>query len=279
MQLCRTVAQVRALRPRFERLGFVPTMGSLHDGHLGLIRRAKATCGAVAVSVFVNPIQFAPGEDLERYPRDLERDLELAQGAGADFVFAPEPSELYPAGFSSRVDVGLTHGAENAARPGHFSGVATVVAKLFNIVQPTVAVFGQKDAEQCAVIRRLAADLDLPVKIDIAPTAREPDGLAMSSRNSYLSPVERAAAAAVSRALGAAQARFHSGERDPDVLRIAVAAVLDAEPLAQTQYVAFADPDSLAPLSTPARRMLLSLAVRFGRTRLIDNVLLDAGGI
>jgi pantoate--beta-alanine ligase len=154
-----------------------------------------------------------------------------------------------------------------------------VVAKLFNIVQPTVALFGQKDAEQCAVIRRLVADLDLPVKIDIAPTAREPDGLAMSSRNRYLSPVERAAAAAVSRALGAAQARFHSGERDPDVLRIAVAAVLDAEPLAQTQYVAFADPDSLAPLSTPARRMLLSLAVRFGRTRLIDNVLLDAGGI
>ena len=275
MELCTTVAQVRQARPGFPSLGFVPTMGFLHEGHLGLIRRAKAACGAVAVSIFVNPIQFAPGEDLERYPRDLERDLALAQAAGADFVFAPEPSELYPAGFSTRVDVGLTDGAENRARPGHFAGVATVVAKLFNIVQPTVAVFGQKDAEQCAVIRRLVRDLDIPVEIDIAPTVREPDGLALSSRNSYLSPAERAAAVVLSRALRAAQAAFDGGERDPAILRAVAMTVLDGEPLAQTDYVAAADPDTLVPLTAPAQRMLLSLAARLGRTRLIDNALLE----
>ena len=279
MQLCRTVAEVRALRPGFQTLGFAPTMGFLHEGHLGLIRRAKAACGAAAVSIFVNPTQFGPGEDFERYPRDLARDLALAREAGADFVFAPEPVELYPDGFSSRVDVGLTHGAENAARPGHFAGVATVVAKLFNIVQPTVAVFGQKDAEQCAVIRRLVADLDFPVRIDIAPTARESDGLAMSSRNSYLSPEERAAAAVLSRALETARSAFASGERDPAVLRATAEAVLAAEPLVRTDYVALADPDSLAPLAAPAARMLLSLAAWLGRTRLIDNAVLEAAGV
>ena len=274
MRLLETVADVRALRPQYGALGFVPTMGFLHEGHLGLIRRAKARCGAAAVSIFVNPIQFAPTDDLDRYPRDLPRDLERAQAAGADFVFAPSVAELYPAGFSTSVDVGLTHGAENAARPGHFAGVATVVAKLFNIVQPTVAVFGQKDAEQCAVIRKLVRDLDLPLEIDIAPTAREPDGLAMSSRNAYLNAEERTIAPTLWTALTAAQLAYDSGARDPDVLRGAVLAVLADAPRLVLDYVNAADPDTLEPLTAPSDRVLLSLAAKLGSTRLIDNVVL-----
>jgi pantoate--beta-alanine ligase len=274
MRFVETVAEVRALRPRYGALGFVPTMGFLHEGHLGLIRRAKAACGAAAVSIFVNPIQFAPTDDLDRYPRDLPRDLERAEAAGADFVFAPSVAELYPAGFSTSVDVGLTHGAENAARPGHFAGVATVVAKLFNIVQPTLAVFGQKDAEQCAVIRKLVRDLDLPVEIEIAPTAREADGLAMSSRNAYLSAEERAIAPTLWTALTAAQLAYDSGARDPDVLRGAVLAVLAEAPRLVLDYVNAADPDTLEPLTAPSDKVLLSLAAKLGSTRLIDNVVL-----
>jgi pantoate--beta-alanine ligase len=274
MQVCETVAQVRKARPTFGALGFVPTMGFLHEGHLGLIRRAKAACGAATVSIFVNPIQFAPTDDLDRYPRDLPRDLELAQAAGADLVFAPSPDELYPDGFAARVDVGLVHGAENAARPGHFSGVATVVAKLFNIVQPTLAVFGQKDAEQVAVIRRLVRDLDLPIALDIAPTAREADGLAMSSRNAYLTPDERVAAPLLWQALSAAQAAHDAGMRDPAALRGAVLAVLAKEPRFALGYIAAADPDTLEPLTAPAKRILLSVAAKLGKTRLIDNVVL-----
>jgi pantoate--beta-alanine ligase len=274
MQVCETVAQVRKARPTFGALGFVPTMGFLHEGHLGLIRRAKAACGAAAVSIFVNPIQFAPTDDLDRYPRDLPRDLELAQAAGADLVFAPSPDELYPDGFAARVDVGLVHGAENAARPGHFSGVATVVAKLFNIVQPTLAVFGQKDAEQVAVIRRLVRDLDLPIALDIAPTAREADGLAMSSRNAYLTPDERLTAPMLWQALSAAQAAHDAGMRDPAALRGAVLAVLAKEPRFALGYIAAADPDTLEPLTAPAKRILLSVAAKLGKTRLIDNVVL-----
>lgn len=274
MRFVETVADVRALRPQYGALGFVPTMGFLHEGHLGLIRRAKAACGAVAVSIFVNPIQFAPTDDLDRYPRDLPRDLERAQAAGADVVFAPSVAELYPAGFSTSVDVGLTHGAENAARPGHFAGVATVVAKLFNIVSPTLAVFGQKDAEQCAVIRKLVRDLDLPVEIDIAPTARESDGLAMSSRNAYLSAEERAIAPTLWTALTAAQLAYDSGARDPDVLRGAVLAVLAEAPRLVLDYVNAADPDTLEPLTAPSDKVLLSLAAKLGSTRLIDNVVL-----
>lgn len=274
MRFVETVADVRALRPQYGALGFVPTMGFLHEGHLGLIRRAKAACGAAAVSIFVNPIQFAPTDDLDRYPRDLPRDLERAQAAGADFVFAPSVAELYPAGFSTSVDVGLTHGAENAARPGHFAGVATVVAKLFNIIQPTLAVFGQKDAEQCAVIRKLVRDLDLPLEIDIAPTAREPDGLAMSSRNAYLNAEERTIAPTLWTALTAAQLAYDSGARDPDVLRGAVLAVLADAPRLVLDYVNAADPDTLEPLTAPSDRVLLSLAAKLGSTRLIDNVVL-----
>lgn len=274
MRYVETVADVRALRSQYGALGFVPTMGFLHEGHLGLIRRAKTACGAAAVSIFVNPIQFAPTEDLDRYPRDLPRDLERAQAAGADFVFAPSVAELYPTGFSTSVDVGLIHGAENAARPGHFAGVATVVAKLFNIVQPTVAVFGQKDAEQCAVIRKLVRDLDLPIEIDIAPTARDSDGLAMSSRNAYLSAEERLVAPTLWRALTAARDAFDLGTRDPAGLRAAVLAVLTAQPQFKLDYVNAADPDTLEPLTDAADRVLLSLAARLGSTRLIDNVVL-----
>ncbi len=275
MQVVETVAQVRALRPSLGALGFVPTMGFLHEGHLGLIRRAKTRCGAAAVSIFVNPIQFAPTDDLDRYPRDLPRDLELAAAAGADVVFTPSPAELYPEGFATRVDVGITHGAENAARPGHFAGVATVVAKLFNIVQPTVAVFGQKDAEQCAVVRRLVRDLDLPIEIDIAPTARDADGLALSSRNAYLSADERAVAPMLWRALQTAARLHEAGVRDPAALRQAALGVLASESRLSVDYVAVADPDTLAPAPAPARRMLMSVAARLGATRLIDNIILE----
>jgi pantoate--beta-alanine ligase len=274
MQVVETVAQAREVRARFGALGFAPTMGFLHEGHLGLIRRAKARCGAAAVSIFVNPIQFAPTDDLDRYPRDLPRDLERAQAAGADFVFAPSVAELYPAGFSTSVDVGLTHGAENAARPGHFAGVATVVSKLFNIVQPSVAVFGQKDAEQCAVIRKLVRDLDLPIEIDVAPTAREPDGLALSSRNAYLDAEQRLIAPTLWQALSAAQTAFDAGTRDPAALREAAVAVVSAQPRFALDYVAAADPDTLEPLTAPSDRVLLSLAAKLGGTRLIDNVVL-----
>jgi pantoate--beta-alanine ligase len=274
MRVVETVAEVRELRPSFGALGFAPTMGFLHEGHLSLIRRAKARCGAAAVSIFVNPIQFAPTDDLDRYPRDLPRDLELAEKAGADLVFAPSPAELYPDGFAARVDVGLTHGAENHARPGHFAGVATVVAKLFNIVQPTVAVFGQKDAEQVAVIRRLVRDLDFPVELDIAPTLREADGLAMSSRNAYLNADERVIAPALHRALKAAQAAWDGGTRDPEILRQAALKVLAGEPRFALDYLAAANPDTLEPLTAPAQTVLLSVAARLGKTRLIDNVVL-----
>lgn len=274
MRVIETVAEVRELRSSFGALGFAPTMGFLHEGHLSLIRRAKARCGAAAVSIFVNPIQFAPTEDLDRYPRDLPRDLELAEKAGADFVFAPSPAELYPDGFAARVDVGLEHGAENAARPGHFAGVATVVAKLFNIVTPTVAVFGQKDAEQVAVIRRLVRDLDFPIELDIAPTLREADGLAMSSRNAYLNADERVIAPALHRALKAAQAAWEAGLRDPAALRQTALDLLAGEPRFMLDYLAAADPDTLEPLTAPAGRVLLSVAAKLGKTRLIDNVML-----
>lgn len=274
MRVVETVAEVRELRPSFGALGFAPTMGFLHEGHLSLIRRAKARCGAAAVSIFVNPIQFAPTDDLDRYPRDLPRDLELAEKAGADFVFAPSPAELYPDGFAMRVDVGLEYGAESHARPGHFAGVATVVSKLFNIVQPTVAVFGQKDAEQVAVIRRLIRDLNFPVELDVAPTLREADGLAMSSRNAYLNADERVIAPALHRALNAARTAWDGGMRDPEILRQAALKVLAGEPRFALDYLSAADPLTLEPLTAPADAVLLSVAAKLGRTRLIDNVML-----
>lgn len=278
MKVVSTVAELRAARADYPSLGFVPTMGFLHEGHLMLVRAAKARMGAVACSIFVNPTQFAPTEDLARYPRDLDRDLALLEAAGCDLVFTPDAAEIYPPGFSTRIEVeGVTAPLEGAVRPGHFSGVATVVAKLFNLVQPDAAWFGQKDAQQCAVIRRMVRDLDLPVQIGVAETVREPDGLAMSSRNVYLAAEERQAALCLIRALRAAEAAFAAGDRSGDALRAAMSTVLASEPLARPDYVSIADPDTLTELETvDARGAVASLAVRIGQTRLIDNLLLGA---
>jgi len=277
MRVIETVAEFRAARAGVADLGLVPTMGYLHDGHLSLVARAKAECSAVAVSIFVNPTQFGPNEDLARYPRDLPRDLGLLEAAGVDLVFAPQPAEVYPPGFDTVIEVrGVTDLLEGAVRPGHFAGVATVVAKLFNIVQPTRAYFGQKDAQQSVVIRKLVRDLNLPVEVIVAPTVREADGLALSSRNSYLAPDQRAAAPAIYRALSAAKARFEAGERDADALREVMRAVIAAESSMQIDYISVADSETLGELAVAEDRALASLAVRLGATRLIDNLVLGA---
>jgi pantoate--beta-alanine ligase len=276
MQLATAIVEVRSFRRAAAGTwGLVPTMGYLHAGHISLVQRARAENDHVAVSIFVNPTQFGPQEDLSRYPRDLKRDLELLEAEGVDLVFAPEAPEMYPAGFQTYVEVTeVTRPLEGASRPGHFRGVATVVLKLFNIVQPDRAYFGQKDAQQAAVVRRMARDLDLPLEIVICPIAREVDGLALSSRNVYLNPQERVAATALSRALRAAGERYAAGERSGDALRAAMSAVLAAEPLARPEYVSAADPETLAELERVENGVLLSMAVRIGTTRLIDNVLL-----
>jgi pantoate--beta-alanine ligase len=277
MLVLRTVAEMRAARASQSDVGFVPTMGYLHAGHMSLVARAKAECATVAASIFVNPTQFGPNEDLSRYPRDMPRDLALLEAAGVDFVFAPEPPEMYPAGFDLSIAVGGVTGVlEGAVRPGHFAGVATVVAKLFNIVQPTRAYFGQKDAQQSLVIRKLVRDLDMPVEIVVAATVRESDGLALSSRNSYLTPTQRAAAPVIYRALSAAQSLFDAGQRDAESLRDAMRRTLSAEPGLLIDYVSIADPTSLAELTVTDSRVLASVAVRFGATRLIDNLILGA---
>lgn len=276
MEMIKTIEAFRQARARLGKLGFVPTMGYLHEGHLSLVRQAKAECGAVAVSIFVNPTQFGPNEDFSRYPRNLERDLALLREAGTDLVFTPEVATMYPEGYGTYVEVqGVSEMLEGAARPGHFRGVATVVCKLFNIVQPTHAYFGQKDAQQTVVIRKMVRDLAIPVEIVIAPTVREHDGLAMSSRNVYLSPEERRAAVVLYRALMAAQRRYKSGERNAEELRRTMRLVLEAEPLARTEYVSAADPLTLREQDEVGERgTLLSMAVRIGSTRLIDNLLL-----
>jgi pantoate--beta-alanine ligase len=276
MQVLRTVAEVRAWRRGLAgSVGLVPTMGYLHEGHLSLVRAARAADAHVLVSIFVNPTQFAPNEDLARYPRDEERDLALLEREGVDAVFAPGVEEMYPEGLSTYVTVeGLTARLEGASRPTHFRGVTTVVAKLLNIVQPERAYFGQKDAQQLAVVRRMARDLDLPVEIVGMPIVREADGLAMSSRNVYLSPEERQAALVLSRALRLASELCAAGERDAGVLRARMRALIDEEPLARADYVSIADPETLAELDRVDRPALASLAARFGTTRLIDNTLL-----
>lgn len=266
----------RARAAAREPFGLVPTMGSLHEGHLSLVRRARAECATVGVSIFVNPAQFGPQEDLAAYPRDLARDLQLLEAEGVDLVWAPATAEVYPPGFQTWVTVeGVSRPLEGARRPGHFRGVATVVAKLFNLFRPQRAYFGQKDAQQAAVVRRMAGDLDLAVEIVVCPTVRAPDGLALSSRNAYLSPEERRAATALSRALFVAQSAYAGGERHPDRLRAAMAGVLAAEPRARPDYVAAADPDTFEELTRPAERVLLLLAVHIGSTALIDNLLLE----
>ncbi len=273
----RTVVTIRELRDWRARargaVGIVPTMGYLHAGHVSLVERARRENEAVVASVFVNPTQFGPSEDLARYPRDLERDQRMLAQAGCDLLFAPAPEEMYPAGFETLVDVGsVAAPLEGERRPGHFRGVATVVLKLFGIVQPHRAYFGEKDAQQLAVIRRLVRDLDVPVEVTGCPTLREPDGLALSSRNTYLSAQERRAAPVLHRALTAARERWAAGERDAEVLRRAMADVLAAEPLARVDYVSVADPETLRECSTATLPVLFSLAAFLGQTRLIDNL-------
>ncbi len=277
MKVARTIAEMRQARLALAgSIGFVPTMGYLHEGHLALVRRARVENDAVVASIFVNPTQFGPQEDYERYPRDEERDLALLRNEGVDIVFIPAAQEMYPPGFTTWAEVPgpLTERLEGAARPGHFRGVATVVLKLLNIVQPHRAYFGQKDAQQLRVIQRLVADLNLPVEIIACPTVREPDGLAMSSRNIYLSPEERRAAAVLWRALCRAQELFRQGQRDAEALRRAMAQVIDQEPLARADYISVADAETLEELATIDRPALASLAVRIGGTRLIDNITL-----
>ncbi|MEJ5225405.1 MAG: pantoate--beta-alanine ligase, partial [Anaerolineales bacterium] len=244
---------------------------------LSLVQRARQECASVAVSIFVNPTQFGPNEDLSKYPRDLTRDLGLLSEAGVDLVWTPTPEVMYPPGFQTWVQVeALTLPLEGAVRPGHFRGVTTVVAKLFNAVQPQRAYFGQKDAQQAAVIQRMTTDLNFPIDVVICPTVREPDGLAMSSRNTYLSPQERKAAAVLYRALSSARQAFHDGERSANRLRAIVTKTIAAEPLARLQYVSCADFHSLQEVEAEITgRALLSLAAFVGNTRLIDNVILD----
>jgi len=269
------LALAKLLRP----IGFVATMGYLHEGHLSLVRAARAECASVVVSIFVNPTQFGPSEDLNRYPRDLPRDLELLKVEEVDLVWTPTAEEMYPPGFQTWVTVeDVTQPLEGSLRPGHFRGVATVVAKLFNAVQPDKVYFGQKDAQQAAVIRRMGRDLSFKLEVVICPTWREADGLAMSSRNVYLNPDERRAAIVLYKALTAAQTAYQAGERKAENLRLIMTQTIQIEPLARPQYVSCAEPDTLQEIQDvitgPA---LLSMAVFIGQTRLIDNLVL--GGV
>ena len=271
-----TLTNLRSIRLSFPgKVGLVPTMGYLHEGHLSLIRRARAECDHVVVSIFVNPTQFGPKEDLFKYPRDLDRDLGLIEPLGADLVWMPTAEIMYPKGYQTWVEVEtVTRPLEGAMRPGHFRGVTTVVAKLFNGVQPHRAYFGQKDAQQATVIRQMTRDLNFPIEIVICPIIREPDGLAMSSRNVYLDPEERKAATVLYRSLNAAKNVYENGERDAEKLRQIMREVTASEPLAQMQYVSCADYDTLEELETVTGKTLLSMAVFLGKTRLIDNFVL-----
>jgi pantoate--beta-alanine ligase len=274
----KVVASLDALRDARaslpDPLGLVPTMGFLHEGHLSLVRRARAECASAAASIFVNPTQFAPSEDLSSYPRDLDRDLELLESEGVDLVWTPTEEEMYPPGFQTWVMVEkLTHPLEGAHRPGHFKGVTTVVAKLFNAFQPQRAYFGQKDAQQAVVIRRMAMDLDFPLQIIVCPTVRESDGLAMSSRNSYFDPQQRRAAVVLFQALSRASEAFEAGERRSEKLRQWMIETIGEEKLARPEYVSVADPETLEELSGTIERGLLSMAVFIGKVRLIDNML------
>jgi pantoate--beta-alanine ligase len=258
-------------------VGLVPTMGSLHEGHLSLARRARAENDLVVMSLFVNPTQFGAGEDLDRYPRDLDRDLHLAGDAGVDAVFHPQPDEMYDPGYCTWVDVeGLADRLCGARRPGHFRAVATVVTKLFGLCRPERAYFGQKDAQQALVIRRMAADLDLGVDVVVCPIVREPDGLAMSSRNVYLTPAERTQAAMLYRALREAEAAIAAGGRDAGVVRATVLSALAEAPLGRVDYVEVVAAEDLRPVDVIAGEVLVALAVRFGTSRLIDNVVVKA---
>ena len=282
MIIARTVAELRWLiaerRKAGGRVGLVPTMGAFHEGHLSLMRRAKTASGFVAVSLFVNPTQFNETADLARYPRDEQRDAAMAEGEGVDVLFAPSVEEVYPQGFTTTVEVSaLAEPLEGVVRGArHFRGVATVVTKLLNMAQPDDAYFGQKDAQQALIIRRLVLDLDLPVRVEICPTLREADGLAMSSRNVLLDPSSRARAVTLSKALFAIQEGAERGERRVDVLLDHGRRVLDAEGIVP-EYLAMVDANTLAQIATVDRETLVPIAARFGAVRLIDNVLIGGG--
>ena len=276
MKVVKTVAGMRELRRALaEPVGFVPTMGYLHEGHLSLVRRARSEGKSVVASIFVNPTQFGPGEDFEDYPRDTERDLAMLEQAGTDIVFTPSPDEMYPPQSGTWVEVtGLTQRLEGDSRPTHFRGVTTVVAKLLNIVQPTRAYFGQKDAQQAIVIWKMVCDLNMDLDVVVCPTVREPDGLAMSSRNTYLTPEQRQAAVVLSQSLALAERLWENGERDAGRIRGVLRRLIEQQPLGQIDYISVADSATLEELDTIAAKALVSLAVRFGKTRLIDNVVL-----
>lgn len=279
MNVLQILTQIEALRDARaalpEPVGFVPTMGYLHNGHISLVKRAKEQSASVVVSIFVNPTQFSPTDDLDAYPRNLERDAALLQEAGADLLWTPTPAIMYPPDFQTWVNVEtLTKPLEGEKRPGHFRGVTTIVAKLFNAVQPQKAFFGQKDAQQAAVIRQMVRDLNMPVEIVTLPIIRERDGLAMSSRNTYLNPAERQAALVLSKSLAVAKSAFENGERNAASLRELMREIISVEPLARLEYVSCADYDTLAELDLLTGKTLLSMAVYIGSTRLIDNQVL-----
>src|SRR5687768_6417614 len=280
MEIARSAAELRAaglrMRRGGQRVAFVPTMGALHEGHLALVRRGRELADRAVASVFVNPAQFGPDEDLARYPRQPERDAELLAGAGCDLLFLPEAETIYPRGHATFVDPGgAALGLEGAHRPGHFRGVATVVTALFHLVEPELAVFGEKDAQQLAVIRQLARDLHFPIEIVGHPTVREPDGLAMSSRNAFLAPGERRAANVIYRALEAARAAIAAGERRAAVLRDRMLEVLAAEPACAPEYAEVVDAETFQPVAEARGRVVLPIAARLGSTRLIDNLQLE----
>jgi pantoate--beta-alanine ligase len=276
MQIAKSIAQMKAARSNSPgSVGFVPTMGYLHEGHLALVKQARVENSVVVVSIFVNPTQFGPAEDFKTYPRNTERDLALLQKENTDIVFMPSAEEMYPEKFSSWVVVEkVTDRLEGSCRPGHFKGVATVVAKLFNIVEPTRAYFGQKDAQQALVIKKMAADLNMNLEVVVSPTVREKDGLAMSSRNIYLNPQERKTATILFKALTLAQKLREKGEIDAEILRQQMTALISREPLAKIEYISIANTDTLEELSTINGQVLASMAVRIGQTRLIDNIIL-----
>ncbi|HVO82345.1 MAG TPA: pantoate--beta-alanine ligase [Terriglobales bacterium] len=279
VKLCSTVGAMhsacQAVRRAGKRLGFVPTMGALHEGHLSLVRAAKTQCDAVAVSIFVNPTQFGPSEDLSRYPRPFERDCELLEREGVELLFAPSVEEMYPAGATTYVTVeGLSEKLCGRSRPGHFRGVTTVVAKLFHIIEPDAAFFGQKDAAQATIIHRMVRDLNLPVEIVVCPIVREPDGLAMSSRNAYLDAQQRQSALVLSRSLREVQKLFDRGERKASRLIETGKQVFAEEPAVRLDYFEIVDPDTLDPVGDVRSPALVAVAAFVGNTRLIDNVVL-----
>lgn len=275
--IAETRAAARALKSSGKKLGLVPTMGALHDGHLSLIGLAKQQCDAVAASIFVNPKQFGPNEDFAKYPRSFERDREMLETAGVDLLFAPTVEEMYPPGSTTFVNVeGVSERLDGVSRPGHFRGVSTVVSKLFHIVEPDKAFFGQKDAAQVAIIERMVRDLDLPVEIVVGPIVREPDGLAMSSRNAYLNPTERKQALVLSRALRTVESSIRNGTVGTNQLIDAARQVFAQEPEVRVDYVAIVNPETLEPVDDVSKGALIAVAAYVGNTRLIDNVVVEA---